>query len=534
MRAAMEPSRYRLEYAAYCSARARALYESYVGATDEPRLEQLRDRYADLWTRDAILELERAREATPATFETERAALHALASAARLGYADSQAREVADELSRCEAASRVERGGGRPSLRAARSHAAAETDDAARRELAARWLEGVRACDDLRAARLGRLGAAARELGFDSYAALKSSATNTDGEKLSAAADTLRARTAAVYESRISRWAARETRGVGAHAHDLADELAFARVARLDRFFPAPSARAAFGATMSGLGVKVGRQTNLRVEGLAKGVGAFAADDAESADANVNASTVFGDARTFGVEPPADVRLAFCARAGAGFCRKFFFEAGRAEHFAWASREEAARRPEFVHAPDRATNAGFASLLRALFAERAWLADVLGARPSDAEEIARACALTELYEVRRACARSRDESELLAADDPRSESLLARCAARRREATGFSLPTALVLFESSEDVSFETGGASASELLRGRLFAASLGEHLRTRHGSRWWARGAAGDELIDLWNTASRYSVEELAPLAGAGGLDAELLAETLIRQVS
>jgi hypothetical protein len=86
-----------------------------------------------------------------------------------------------------------------------------------------------------------------------------------------------------------------------------------------------------------------------------------------------------------------------------------------------------------------------------------------------------------------------------------------------------------------EDGAFQTGGgASAAETLRGRLFAASLVEHLRTRYGSRWWSRRAAGDELVDLWSTASRYTVEELAPLAGAGALDAELLSETLNAQVS
>jgi len=36
-----------------------------------------------------------------------------------------------------------------------------------------------------------------------------------------------------------------------------------------------------------------------------------------------------------------------------------------------------------------------------------------------------------------------------------------------------------------------------------------------------------AGDELIDLWNTSSRYSVEELARLIGMGDLSFDLLAD-------
>ena len=50
------------------------------------------------------------------------------------------------------------------------------------------------------------------------------------------------------------------------------------------------------------------------------------------------------------------------------------------------------------------------------------------------------------------------------------------------------------------------------------------------RHGHRWWASRKAGDELIDLWNTASRYSVEELARLIGFGEISFDLIAELLI----
>jgi hypothetical protein len=39
---------------------------------------------------------------------------------------------------------------------------------------------------------------------------------------------------------------------------------------------------------------------------------------------------------------------------------------------------------------------------------------------------------------------------------------------------------------------------------------------------------------LIDLWNTSSRYTVEELAKLIGFGELSFELLADSLISAVS
>lgn len=64
--------------------------------------------------------------------------------------------------------------------------------------------------------------------------------------------------------------------------------------------------------------------------------------------------------------------------------------------------------------------------------------------------------------------------------------------------------------------------------LRARLFATALGEYFRTRYGHRWWAARKAADELIDLWNTGARYTVEELASLAGLGELNFDLLADT------
>jgi hypothetical protein len=499
----MDTSHYRREYAAYHAAAERAHYECFAGAETRPRLEAIRERYADLWTRDSIAALDKVREETPAHLETERAGLHALAGAARIGYVETRAREVSEELSRCESASRVEWGGEELTLHESRARLAAETDAGRRRELAARWLERVRACDDLRAARLESSRDAARELGFDSFASLLAGATNTQYETITAAAEVVIERTAAVYETRLAAWSARNLPPDRAREPLYADELFFARRADLDPSFAARELRKTYETAMRGVGVYVGRKDNLRVE--------------ESARSEARG------AGCFALSPPDDVRLAFAARAGADSYRDLFHEAGRANQLAWASRDLSARYPEFVNSPDRASGAGFGFLLRALFADPAWLAEHRGVRPAEAEEIARSCALADLYEARRDCALARAESELLAARDPRSESVAEACAARRGEATGFRQPTALVLFDLSTD------GAGAAGALRGRLFAASLAEYLRTRHGARWWSRRAAGDELVDLWNTASRYSVEELAPLSGAGRLDPELLAASL-----
>jgi hypothetical protein len=60
-------------------------------------------------------------------------------------------------------------------------------------------------------------------------------------------------------------------------------------------------------------------------------------------------------------------------------------------------------------------------------------------------------------------------------------------------------------------------------------FSFGLREYLRVRYGHRWWASRKAGDDLIDLWSTASQYSVEELASLIGFGEISFDLLAEAI-----
>jgi len=237
------------------------------------------------------------------------------------------------------------------------------------------------------------------------------------------------------------------------------------------------------------------------------------------------------------LDPPADVRLLVGARAGGAHgYRAFFYVAACAQQCAWVSRDLAARYPEFVYGPDATTRAAYGYLLRQLLHEPAWLSARCGLKESVANAVARACALVELHDVRRTCAQLLQQSALAAASDPRAESLAAEYAALLTEATGFRYEPAQHLYESSaqllgsaESACGDDARLTPAAALRARLFACALGEHLRTRYGARWWTVRAAGDELIDLWNTGARYTVEELSTLTGAGTLEIELLIDAL-----
>ena len=370
----MNPGDYRRDYAAYRSAVELARFEHHAGLSSSPRLRPAEERYADLWTREAFAELRRAHEETPAQFETERAGLRALSGAAALGYAEASAREVSEELRRCEESAAFEWTGARLSSSEAARRLADERDAARRRELSRRRLDALRPCEDLRAARLEALGDAARALGFESRAALyesfagaspssssaspsSSSATSSSAganlESLSAGAQTFLARTEAAYMSRLGEWARREL--PTGEAPEYADQSFFERAAGTEASFPARDFRATYEAALAGLGVRVESLRSLHID--------------EAARQGKGAETV-----CFAVAPPSEVRLVVGSDAGGlGFQRRSFQEGGRAQMFAWASRDSSARYPEFVHAPDRAAEFGHGFLLSGLFREPSWL-----------------------------------------------------------------------------------------------------------------------------------------------------------------
>jgi hypothetical protein len=501
----MNVSDYRRDYAAYCSAVELERFRLHAGHTIALDLRPIEERYADLWTPESIGALRSLRDETPPDFETERAGLTALIGASLLKRAEAQAREVSIELGRCEAAARFEWQGSTVAALDLPEQLAAETDSGRRRELAARGLDALQACEDLRAARLTVLAEAARAAGFEGRGALYESFTGADLARLAREAVFLLERTERAYHAHLAVWSARDAGPVGTRPLEHADSFRFTRATQLDSYFGAGPFAAVYAGTLAGLGIRTESQQNLRI------------DNAERAGKQPRSAC-------FAVAPPEDVRLV-CGAGGRGadFHRRTLFEAGRAQMFVWASRDAATRRPEFVHAPDRATELGHAFLLSGLWTEPSWLAEFARARADELREAARMATLIELHDARRDAALLAHALTLDRTTDPRAESTAESFAESLTRATGFRRESAAHLLEADE-------WFAAATRLRARNFAVGLREHLCSRYGRRWFASKAAGSELIDVWNTASRYRVEELSRLLWGEGLSFELLAEAMM----
>ncbi|HYE64745.1 MAG TPA: hypothetical protein VD966_04125 [Pyrinomonadaceae bacterium] len=505
----MNISDYRRDFAAYNSALELAHYQHRAGLDPELRTEPIYDRYGELFTREAIDALQRVLSATPAHLETERAGLRALSGAARVGYLEARAKDLTDERARCESSASLKWDGEHVPAHGVPKMVANEPLAARRRELTARWIDSLSRCDDLRAARLESFHESARALGFDSYRALFTDLTNTDFEQLAGSLDAFLRRTESVYASALAKATARHLPDVAFDDLQYADYFFFQRMSRLDPFFPSNEILTTYRAAMAALGIRVEQQRNIYL------------DDEPRPLKNPRAAC-------FRINPPDDVRLILAPIGGSYDYTTFFHEAGHAQHFGWSSRDLIKRHPEFAYSPDSATTEGYAFLLNHLFHDPEWLSEYRGGiGPSRARGIVRDLALLTLHNIRRRCASVKYEIALHDGSRVRSEQLAATYATLQEQATLFRRSPALYLTDVDD-------GFYSAIYLRAWAFEAGLREHLRTRHGRRWWATRKAGDELIDLWNTASRYSVEELARLIGFGEISFDLLADNLIAAIS
>ena len=500
---------YRRDFAAYNSALELAHYQHRAGFEGELQIEPIYDRYGELFTRDAIDELGRELDATPKHRETERAGLHALVGAARYGYLQAEAKDLTFERALCESSAKINSKGESLPAYNAPAKIANEPRPAERRELTARWLDALSTCNDLRAARIESFHESARALGFTSYRHLCTQTSGTDYEQLAAATEQFLQRTERPYMSALSQATARDMPGVAFDDLQHADYFFFERMSRLDALFSVGELLPTYSEAMKGLGIRVEQQKNIMI------------DDEVRPFKNPRAACLR-------VNPPDDVRLLLSPIGGAYDYRTLFHEAGHAQHLGWSSRELATHYPEFIYAPDYATTEAYAFLFQHLFLDSLWLREYRSNLSAEqTSEAVRALALRTTYTVRRFCAKLKYEIELHDAAQVRSQNLAATYSRLQVEATGFHRDPSLYLADVDDEF-------YVAAYLRAWAFEAGLREHLLTRHGRRWWATRKAGDELIDLWNTSSRYTVEELAGLIGFGEISFELLADTLIAAMS
>ena len=276
----------------------------------------------------------------------------------------------------------------------------------------------------------------------------------------------LTADTDTLYREQIDA-ALRRRVGVGLDDASLPDFTRLWRAPEFDAGFVSERALPALRATLSGLGVDLDSQRNVELDIEArpgKRPRAFCAP----------------------IRVPGRVVLVILPQGGQDDYQALFHEAGHTEHFAFADPGLPAEQRLLG---DNAVTEGFAFLFEHLLSDPAWLHSQLDFGP--VEEYIRFTALQKLFFVRRYAGKLAYEIELHSGKA--LDTLPDRYAERLTAAVGVEYPRGDYL----EDVD---GGFYCTCYLRAWAFEAQLRDHLKSRFGSDWFRRRAAGDLLRELW----------------------------------
>lgn len=493
---------YRKEFARFCSGLELFRYEERSDRIAAIASERVTERFTHLFARESILELLELANSNDNITETEAAARRALAGAAANVHLDLYLRDHQEECRRCEAASGIDWQGERLALARVPALLAEISERPARIDLEARWLRATRHCIEPRLELIEARDLGAQQLGSEDAAAIGGTTRGIDLARWQRYAAAFLEQTEKAYFHALARLRARNDELQTVDRWAYTDLLRWRRLTRFDRIFDGAHVDAAIKLALGWIHVDLDRQPNLRI-------------DLETVAGGT------GEADLYRVEPPRDVRLRLGGGAGAGCYHKMFFGLGMAQQQAWTSPTLFERYPEFVYAADRATALSSGQLLANLHLDRAWVAELYTrGNEETAAELVTELALLELQQMRERCAQF-----LFISAHPTTDSLAAEGAAEEyaeqlRTATGFEAVGHGYLWDTD-------GALGCVDRLRAVMLETLLLDHFRSEYGNRWWSSRKASDELRDIWNTGSRYSVEELAASLGLGEIGFEPAAD-------
>jgi hypothetical protein len=410
------------------------------------------------------------------------------------GYLDSRVQPLTDEAETLEATLRVQVADGSVPYRLLAVRVANEPHREARRALSgARDAALAEKLNPVLRARLERMHALTRELGFVHYAAMCGALRGIDYARLREQLDTLVRRTETLY-----RWHMEGLLGRGASVTlALAErhDVAFAtRAPWFDDQFPRGTSVQELDRVLAGMGLALREHPNITL-------------DVEERPAKSPRAFVVS------VRVPGDVRLVVQPRGGQEDYRSLFHEAGHALHLGLTAP---GLEVEYRVLGDNAVTESFAFALEHVLATEAWARRRV--REDLLERYVWQQRVLKLFLLRRYAAKLRYELELHARGPEGMEQAYQRHLDR---VLVFRNPAAHYL--SDVDDAFY-----AANYLRAWALDAVLRGALAERFGAAWWERREAGAWLRELWSHGQRWTAEEVARRVGR-----ELSFEPLQREV-
>ena len=481
---------YRREAEAFTEALNRAWYEHSAGLNPELPIDDIYERYRDLFTPEVAQAFLEAAADTSGDRARSYRALGVFAVDGAIGAASRVQTRAVTEL---EASTVVDWDGAQVGFRQVPVLIENDDDRERRSTLSARWHRvldqelnpAYRETWDLR-------HEAATSLGAPSYRALFEQASGLDYSHLARQATDFLGTTESLFERALD-GALRENGGVGLGGADQSDIARLIRSGHYDDRFPTKHMLGIFHKTLDDLGFELRKQPQIHL-------------DLEARPGK--------DSRAFcaPVRVPGEIYLVMAPSGGLADYGALFHEAGHAEHFACMSPDLPF---EFRGLGDNAITESFAFTMEWLLRDPVWLEYTLGGRDND--DIVAHLALQNLYYQRRYSAKLLYELEF---HGDGVDSSGDRYAELLTGALRIEWPNERHLADIDESF-------YVLAYLRAWAVATSLGVQLRDRFGKRWFTQKKAGYFLREIWEDGQRLTAEELAGELDLPRPDLMILAE-------
>jgi hypothetical protein len=483
---ALDLTAYRCRAEEFIEALDREYYEHFSGRKPVCDTAAVYDLFPDLFTRDAVLELDALYEAT-SDLEAKRQLMY-LVTFAVDGYLGGETRHLGDEIANTEGAATLEVDGEAIGLRQAGVVQANEADGARRQRIQEARLEATeRLLNPLLQSLWGQVHELAIGLGYPDYMELYSTVKGHDYLHLRAELEGFLAETEGVYERSMDRLT-RDRLGLKLTELQFSDLAYLWRAPEFDGAFTADRLVPSLHATLAGMGVDLDAQANVHLDTEVrplKSPRAFCSP----------------------VRVPGEIYLVVLPHGGQDDYGALFHEAGHTEHFAHV---DPGLPFEYRHLGDNAVTEGFAFVMEHLVVNKLWLEEYLDY--ADSDDYRWFAAVNDLYFLRRYAAKLSYETEL-----HRTHGDLAAVAElysrKLSNATKVRVPQQNYLVD-VDDAFY------CAEYLRAWMLEGAFRMMLQDRHGLDWFHNEQATAWLKEMWVDGQHWPAERLLLKHGGGRL--------------
>jgi hypothetical protein len=466
----------------------RDLLSTYSGIGKPVGTTALYSDYSDLFSLEAICEMESEMKQTPDSFASRRRSLDRLHRCAMEHNLDSSTSQIDQEIRALERQRRVEWDGRRTSISEVPSLLSREVDAEKRRSLNSIYTSGLRELESLRRERLALLRDAAARLGFTNPLNAGQNISGVPYDDLSKQLDGLLSETESLYLDQMNT-SLLSTLGLSVHETRQFDLGYWRRMGESWKSYQPDRMLPAVEETIARLGLQPSDSGRISV------------DLERRPEKHPRPACI-------PVRVPHEIKILLTPMGEFGDCAALLHESGHALHFAWTSLDLPA---ECRLWGDRGLSEIYGFLFESLRLDEEWLREAFGAAPPS--DLLRFQSLFQAYLFRHSAGLLRFLIQLQGKAVSEAAGTYAEC---MRLCTGLE-------HEPEGWLEDSTDGFYAADYLRAWIFTTMLRDYLRRKYGNAWYRSGRAGNFLKEIWETGQLYSADELCRELGLGVLDVQ-----------